>query len=138
MSVSRDHVARWLARYVEAWRSYDPAEIGDLFSEDCEYRYHPYDEPIVGRKAVMESWLGEGDHDDASERDRPGTYDASYEPVAVDGDVAVATGASTYFTEPGGPVKTVYYNCFVMRFDGEGRCREFTEYFIERPKSSDA
>jgi hypothetical protein len=25
-------------------------------------------------------------------------------------------------------------NCFVMRFDPEGRCREFTEWFIERPK----
>ena len=44
----------------------------------------------------MESWLGEGDHEGASERDEQGTYDASYEPVAVDGDVAVATGSSTY------------------------------------------
>ena len=27
----------------------------------------------------------------------------------------------------------VYENCFVIRFDADGRCREFTEYFIERP-----
>jgi hypothetical protein len=45
----------------------------------------------------------------------------------------VASGTSSYSKEPGGPVEQVYYNCFVMRFDDDGRCREFTEYFIERP-----
>ena len=35
----------WLNRYVDAWLSYDPAEIAALFSEDVAYRYHPYDEP---------------------------------------------------------------------------------------------
>ena len=37
--------------------------------------------------------------------------------MAVDGDVAVATGSSTYLSGPGGPVEKVYDNCFVMRFD---------------------
>lgn len=39
---------------------YDPEEVAALFAEDVEYRYHPYDEPIVGRDAVVASWLGEG------------------------------------------------------------------------------
>ena len=29
---------RWLDAYVEAWRTYDPAGIGELFGEDAEYR----------------------------------------------------------------------------------------------------
>jgi ketosteroid isomerase-like protein len=74
--IDRAHVARWLAAYVEAWKSYDPEAIGELFSDDVEYRYHPYDEPIRGRAAVVESWLGEGDHETASSRDPEGTYDA--------------------------------------------------------------
>ena len=53
--------------------------------------------------------------------------------MAVDGDTVVATGRSTYRDAPGGPVVQVYENCFVIRFDADGRCREFTEYFIERP-----
>jgi hypothetical protein len=53
--------------------------------------------------------------------------------VAVDGDMAVAIGSSTYYSEPGGAVDRVYDNCFVMRFDSEGRCREFTEWFMKRP-----
>ena len=131
--MEREEVARWLDDYVEAWRTYDPDRIAALFASDVEYRYHPYDEPIRGRDAVVESWLGEGDHEEASTRDAEGTYDASYAPVALDGDVAVATGSSTYFESPGGPVEKVYDNCFVIRFDGDGRCREFTEWFIKRP-----
>ena len=104
-----------------------------MFSEAAAYRYHPYDEPIVGRDSVVASWLGEGDSGDASTRDAPGTYEAKYFPVAVDGDVVVATGTSSYRELPGGPVVRTYDNCFVMRFDGEGRCREFTEYYLRRP-----
>ena len=43
----------WLDRYVAAWLSYDADEIRALFSEDIAYRYHPYDEPIVGREPVV-------------------------------------------------------------------------------------
>ena len=131
--MEREEVARWLDDYVEAWRTYDRDRIAALFASDVEYRYHPYDEPIRGRDAVVESWLGEGSHEDASTRDAEGTYDASYAPVALDGDVAVATGSSTYFERPGGPVAKIYDNCFVIRFDDDGRCREFTEWFIKRP-----
>lgn len=122
----------WLDDYVAAWRSYDPAAIAALFSDDVSYRYHPYDEPVLGRDAVVASWLGEGGADGASTRDAPGTYDAHYAPVAVDGDVMVATGSSTYLDEPGGSVTQEFENCFVMRFDDEGRCRDFTEYYAKR------
>jgi hypothetical protein len=131
--MTRDEVARWLDRYIEAWRSYDREQIAALFSDDVKYRYHPYDEAITGRRAVVESWLGEGDHPDASEPDEKGTYEASYRPVAVDGNVAVAIGTSTYFDAPGGKVKDVYDNCFQIRFDSHGRCAEFTEWFVKRP-----
>ncbi|TCO20372.1 SnoaL-like protein [Kribbella steppae] len=123
----------WLDRYVEAWRSYDPDDISRLFSENVAYRYHPYDEPIAGRDAVVASWLGESASASASTRDAPGTYDAEYSPVAVDGDTVVATGTSQYRETRDGPVVRTYENCFVMRFDDAGRCREFTEYYLRRP-----
>jgi ketosteroid isomerase-like protein len=126
-------VDRWLEAYVAAWKSYDREAIAALFSDDVEYRYHPYDEPLRGRREVVESWLGEGDHPDASDRDAEGTYNASYRAVAVDDDAAVAVGASTYRSAPREPVTQIFDNCFVMRFDEDGRCREFTEWFMERP-----
>jgi SnoaL-like domain len=129
-----DHAAAqdWLDRYVNAWLTYDADLIGDLFSEDVAYRYHPYDEPVVGRDAVVAAWLGD-DTPGASSRDAAGTFDANYGPIAVDGDVVVATGTSVYRDVPGGPVVNVFHNCFVMRFDGDGRCREFTEYYLHQP-----
>jgi ketosteroid isomerase-like protein len=130
--VTREEVDRWLAGYVEAWKTYDRDKVAELFADDINYRYHPGDDPIVGRDAVVQSWLGEGDHPDASDRDEPDTFEAAYRTVAVDGDRAVATGISSYRDEPGGPIVRVYDNCFVMQFDSEGRCREFTEWFMQR------
>ncbi|HKH42401.1 MAG TPA: nuclear transport factor 2 family protein [Solirubrobacterales bacterium] len=131
--MTREEVNRWLGRYIEAWKTYDREQVEALFAEDISYRYHPYDDPIEGRDAVVESWLEAGELEGASGRDEPGTYDAFYRVVAADGDMAVAIGSSSYKDSPDGPVARIYDNCFVMRFDSEGRCREFTEWFMKRP-----
>ena len=122
--MDRDEVQRWLDDYVAAWKSYDGEAIGALFAEDCEYSYRPHSDTVRGRDAIVRSWL----EDDP---DMPGTYEASYAPFAVEGDVAVAVGTSSY-TDP----EAVYDNCYLLRFDAEGRCSEFTEFFMKREPSS--
>lgn len=134
--MEKAEVERWLGSYVEAWKTYDPDLIGSLFADEIEYRYHPYDDAIVGRPAVVASWVGESEIPGASARDAPGTYDADYEAIAVDGDVAVATGLTTYYESPGGSVDRVFHNCFVMRFDAAMRCTEFTEWYMERRQAA--
>lgn len=133
--MDRDSAQGWLDAYVEAWRTYDPERIRALFSDDVAYRYHAYDEPLVGAEAVVASWLGESDADGTPSRDAPDTYDASYAPVAVDGDTVVARGVSRYRRARGGPVDRVYDNCFLIRFDEAGRCRDFTEFYVRRPST---
>ena len=98
----------WLDRYVAAWRTYDPHDIADLFAADVSM--------VITLGALMA--------DVAHSRPIP---------VAVDGDTVVATGRSRYREVPDGPVVRTYDNCFVMRFDEAGRCREFTEYFLKHP-----
>jgi hypothetical protein len=130
--VTGEQVQAWLDRYVEAWKTYDPEQIGALFSTDAEYRYHPWDAPVVGRAEIVRSWVEpEGPN---SSRDTPGTYEAHYEPFVVDTDEdgAVAIGWTTYLGAGGEPERT-YDNCFLLRFDGEGACRSFTELFMLRP-----
>jgi len=131
--VNRERAQAWLDRYVAAWKSYDAAEIGALFSESAEYRYHPWDEPVRGRTAIVADWVEpEGD---ASGRDEPGTYDAEYRPWAIDADHVVAIGTSTYFADATrSTVRRVFSNVFLMDFDPDGRCRSFTELFIEHPQ----
>ncbi len=91
MALTRETVAAWLRAYVRAWETYDPDAVADLFTEDATYAYHPFDEPIRGRLAIVASWL-EG-------KDPAGTYDGRYEPVAIDGNLAVANGRSRYFKD---------------------------------------
>ena len=136
--IDRAGVDRWLDDYVAAWKSYDRDAIGALFADDVEYRYHPYDEPVRGRDSVVAAWREEAEFPGASGRDEPGIYDGRYRAVAIDGNVAVAVGESTYTDGPDGPVAEVYDNCFLLRFDDEGRCREFTEWFVKRPLGADA
>ena len=116
---------RWLDAYIEAWRTYDAAAIGELFSEDIEYRYHPWDEPVRGRDALVKDWF--------SDRDEPGSWTAEYRPWLVAGDDAVAVGVSRYLRNDRESVAREYHNVFLCRFDGEGRCREFTELFMKQP-----
>jgi ketosteroid isomerase-like protein len=130
--LDRIDVDRWLDAYIAAWKSYDHDQIAALFSDDVAYRYHPNDDPLRGRDDVVASWLGESEHEGASTRDPEGTYDATYRTIAVDGDVALATGHSTYWATRGGPIDRVYDNCFIMRFDAAGKCSEFTEWYIRR------
>lgn len=124
--MTHDDVQVWLDHYVEAWRTYDPALIADLFGEGATYAYHPYDAPVVGRDAIVADWL--------EHPDDPKSWKAQYEPYVVEGDRAVAVGESTYFLADGSR-RTVYYNLWTLRFDDEGRCIDFVEYFMELPES---
>ena len=135
--MDREAVQDWLDRYVRAWETYDAGLIGDLFSEDAVYRYHPYDERddvVRGREAVVKAWI-EPDGS-ASERDAPGTYSAHHEPYAVEGNRAVAVGWSRYWTDASRSTEeSTYDNVYLLEFDEAGLCSSFTELFMKRPEA---
>jgi hypothetical protein len=113
-------VQAWCDAYVEAWRSYEPSAIGDLFSAEATHAYHPYDEPLRGREAIVSSWLGD--------RDEPGSWEASYAPLLIEGDRAIVTGETSYTNG------RRFSNLWVLAFDGDGRCSDFVEWFMEHPR----
>ena len=123
--MTRDDVQRWLDAYVDAWRTYDREAIGALFAEDARYAYQPYREPVVGRDAIVADWL---DDPDAAgimggairavcRRWRP-RRGRRREPLPRDD----------------GSLRTIFYNVWLLRFDGDGRCAEFVEYWRELPE----
>ena len=126
MPLTEANVAAWLASYAQAWETYDPDAIGDLFTEDATYAYHPFEEPVRGRLAIVASWL--------ESKDVPGTYEGHYEPVAIQGDLAVANGRSRYFKDASkADLAREYDNLFLIRFDDHGRCRSIREWYMGRP-----
>jgi ketosteroid isomerase-like protein len=117
-------VQAWLDRYVEAWRANDRTTIEALFTDDAVYGYRPWDSDestVRGSSAIADSWL--------EEPDAPGSWDAQYEPFAVEDDRAVALGWSRYSATADHPERT-YHNAYVMRFAPDGRCREFHEFYM--------
>ena len=121
--LDREQVQAWLDRYVEAWRANERALIEALFTDDVVYRYRPYGDghSTVGLEALVNDWL--------ENPDPPGSWDAWYEPFAVDGDRAVATGYSRYLATADDPER-VYRNVFLMRFAPDGRCAEFSDVYM--------
>jgi SnoaL-like domain len=120
--MTHDEVQTWLDAYVEAWRSYEPRAIAALFTENATYAYHPWDEGediLRSRDAIVANWL--------EERDPPGSWEARYQPLLVEGERAVATGTTDYADGD------TYLNLWVLRFDGNGRCADFVEWFMVSP-----
>jgi uncharacterized protein (TIGR02246 family) len=118
--IDEQRVATWIAGYVAAWNSNEPAAIAALFSEDASYRTDPYSPPWQGRDAIVEGWLGA--------RDEPGETRFAWRLLHITGDVAVVQGTATYRTPP-----RTYSNLWLIRLQPDGRCREFTEWWMQHP-----
>lgn len=131
--MTRDDVQDWLDAYVAAWRANERDLVAALFTDDAVYRWRPYggdDRAARGREAIVDSWL--------EEPDSPDSWEARYEPYAVDGERAVAVGWSRYDADGEEPART-YHNAFLLRFGPDGRCAEFTDYYmLEEPAGGTA
>jgi len=116
---STEQIDDWVRRYVAAWTSNEPEAIGDLFTPDAEYRYHPWDEPVVGTAAIAASWL-EG-------KDEPGEWSFESWTVAVQGDRGIVEGRTVYLAGQ------VYRNLWIIDLAEEGRAARFTEWYLAEP-----
>ncbi len=129
MKIDDEIVQRWLDAYNHAWTTYDPYEIGSLFTDDAEYRWHPWDERddvARGRSQIVAGWL--------ENRDAAGTYRGVYRPLLVQDDVAIAVGMTFYYTDATqGTLDRAYHNLWVLRFSDARQCRSFTEWYMQAP-----
>ena len=117
---SLEQVQTWIDGYVQAWNSNRPDDIGRLFAEDALYYTEPFSAPWRGRQAIVEQWL--------VRKDEPGQTRFTWRPLVVSDQVAVIQGQTTYQTPP-----RTYSNLWVIRLDAEGRCTEFTEWWMQHP-----
>ena len=120
--IDAERLTAWMNGYLAAWASNDAADIATLFAEDATYRPEPHTEPWRGRDAIVRRWL--------ARKDEPGRYRFHWHPVALDGDLAVVQGETTY------PDRT-YSNLWLIRLDEHGACTEFTEWWMDRTATSD-
>lgn len=127
--IDPEHVQTWLDDYRMAWETYDPERIGALFTDDAEYRWHPWDDGddvVRGRAAIVEAWQ--------DEPDAPGTFDLRMRPLVVKDDLAIAVGTCHYYTDATrSALDSQFHNLWELRFADDGRCSAFTEWFMQPP-----
>lgn len=111
--------AEWVAAYVAAWQSNDPAEIGALFTDDARYLTAPDAEPRIGREAIVAGWL--------EDLDEPGSWAFDWHIVHEDDDFVVIQGRTDY------PAERDYLNLWIIRLAEDGRATEYTEWYMPRP-----
>lgn len=110
-----DRTKAWIDGYVRAWESNDPVDIGNLFTDDALYYTAPFREPWRGRDQIVQGWL--------DRRDEPGDATFEWEPLVITDQVSVVQGVTVYADE-------TYSNLWVVRLVTDGRCREFTEWWM--------
>jgi hypothetical protein len=113
-----ERLDKWMDGYVLAWSTNDAGHIGALFADDAVY------DPQTGageRNGIGEivAWWTEIDDDEEN-------WDFQWQPLVDTDELAVVTGQTRYFA----PAMS-YRNLFVIRFVDDGRCYDFTEWYIE-------
>lgn len=108
----------WMDAYLAAWTSNDPVLIAALFSSDAVYDPQTADGELHGHAEILEWWRAIDDD--------PDNWDFEWLPLVETDEVAVVTGTTRYF-DP----EASYRNLFVIKFDEDDLCRDFTEWYIE-------
>jgi len=123
--MTRTDLEEWLERYRSAWKTDDPQQIGDLFTEDATYSPWPFSKPWEGRDAIVAKWIDRGDSKN------PWHFES--EVVAFEGDTGVVRGLTTYPAHDEEP-EAVYSNIWVIKLASDSRATSFAEWWVEKPK----
>jgi hypothetical protein len=108
----------WMEAYIEAWTTNDEHDIEALFTTDAVYDPQTADGEQHGPAEIIEWWQDINDN--------PDNWDFEWMPLVETEEMAIVTGTTRYLNPP-----ATYRNLFVIRFDDDGRCTDFTEWYIE-------
>jgi hypothetical protein len=113
-----DRLDEWMDGYVLAWSSNERTHIESLFTEDAVYDPQTAGGEWEGIDDIVTRWQEMGDDED--------NWDFEWLPLVETDDLAIVTARTRYF-EP----ELTYRNLFIIRFADDGRCSDFTEWYIE-------
>jgi hypothetical protein len=117
-------LADWLRRYGNAWKARDPDAAVALFSAGATYCETPFDQPMVGSRAIHQYWA-----QGAQQRQRDVRFEAT--PIVVENDRGFAYWRASFYRVPSGVFVEVD-GVLSVRFDEAQRCVEFREWWHRR------
>jgi hypothetical protein len=104
--------------YVLAWSTNQADDIAALFTTDAVYDPQTPEGEWDGIDEIIRRWQ-ERDQDEEN-------WEFEWRPLVETDAVAIVTGRTRYVDPP-----VSYRNLFVIMFDDQGRCHDFTEWWIE-------
>lgn len=123
MGVTKTDFEKWIQRYLKAWKTNDKNDIAALFTEDATYLTQAFREPWRGRENIVKEWIGRADW----ENEPKDEWSFDYEWLAIEGDTGVLDGLTDYSGRD-----EIFKNIWVIKLEGDGRCREFIEYWVKK------
>ena len=118
---NRERYESWVRRYVKAWNSNEPRDIADLFTPHARYFTEPFAEPWVGQSEIVEQWV--------ARKDEPGDTSFDFEIIAAAEEIGIVKGWTRYKS-----TGAIYANLWEIRLGHGDRCREFVEWWMEKPR----
>lgn len=121
--VERELLNNWLASYGRAWTGRNPEAAASLYAENATYQVTPFDEPIRGRAAIYEYWVGVAKTEEKIQFD--------FEVLAVTSEHGIARWQASFVRVPPG-LETKLDGIFLIRLDSSGRCKSLREWWHKR------
>jgi hypothetical protein len=113
----------WLASYGSAWTRRDPEAAVSLYADDATYQVTPFDEPLRGRTAIYEYWIGVTRTEERIQFD--------YEIIAITAEYGIARWWASFVRVPPG-LETKLDGIFLISLDSAGRCQSLREWWHKR------
>ena len=117
-------IERWVAAYIEAWRSPGTDGLAGLFAPDATYLQGPYRDPVRGLEQIAAMWDAERP---AGER-----FEMTHEVVATEGETSVVRVQVDYHA----PREQQWRDLWIVVLSADGLCRHFEEWPFAPPGGS--
>lgn len=117
------NLEKWLKTLGEAWVTKNPELTGSICADDVKYYEHPFEEPRVGRKAVVEEWQNVPN----SQKDI--TFD--FDIIGITNDTGVAHWRAEFTRVPVGK-RDILDGIFTVKLNERGLCTEFHMWWVTK------
>jgi hypothetical protein len=119
-SLTLDTFKEWMETYGRASKENDTQTSAELFALDAKYYESPFDEPLVGQKAIYQYW----DKGAQTLKDKQ----SDYEILAIQGNLGIERWR-TRFTHISSGQRVALDCIFLVEFDEDLTCRSFREWW---------
>lgn len=113
----------WFKTLGEAWVTKNPELIGSICAEDVKYYEHPFEEPRIGKDAVVAEWQNVPN----SQKDIIFDYDI----IGITNDTGIAHWRAS-FTRISEEKRDVLDGVFTVKLNGSGLCTEFHMWWVTK------